>query len=99
MNVTLVGLLLLLVVAGICGAIGRSIGGGPRGGVIASIAIGFVGAVLGTFLAHALHLPQVFTVAVDGQTFPIIWSIIGAASFVAVLHLLSGTRKKRNAYA
>jgi hypothetical protein len=27
---------------------------------------------------------------VSGQSFPILWSIVGAALFVALLHLLSG---------
>jgi uncharacterized membrane protein YeaQ/YmgE (transglycosylase-associated protein family) len=27
-----------------------------------------------------------------GQSFPIVWSIIGAALFVALLHLISGRR-------
>jgi uncharacterized membrane protein YeaQ/YmgE (transglycosylase-associated protein family) len=99
MNLTMVGLLLLFVVAGVCGAIGRSIGGGPRGGVVVSIAIGFVGALLGTFMAHALHLPELFTVAVDGHVFPVLWSVIGAASFVAAIHFINHVGRRRGAYA
>ncbi len=98
MSFTLVGLLLMLLIAGVCGAIGRAIGGGTRGGVIVSIAVGFVGAVLGSYIAQQMHLPEVFTVMVDGHAFPIVWSIVGAALFVAVIHLVLGFGGRRRAY-
>jgi len=90
MTLTLTGLLVLLIVAGVCGAIGRAIGGGTAGGFVVSIAVGFVGALLGTFLAHALRLPELLVVFVDRKPFPVVWSIIGASVFVALVHLLSG---------
>ena len=93
MTLTLTGLLILLVIAGICGAIGRAIAGGTPGGVLVSIAVGFVGALLGTFLAHLAHLPELMVVTIERHPFPILWSIIGAAVFVAVIHLLSGRRR------
>ena len=44
---TLFDLLILLLVAGICGALGQAITGFSRGGCLVSIALGFVGAVAG----------------------------------------------------
>jgi len=41
---------------------------------------------------HERHLAEPLTFHVSGQPFPIVWSIIGAALFVALLHLLSGRR-------
>ena len=96
MTMSITGLLILLLIAGICGAIGRSIGGGTGGGFFVSIAVGFVGALLGTMFAHYLRLPELFTVTVDHRPFPILWSIIGASVFVAVMHLLSGRGSIRN---
>jgi uncharacterized membrane protein YeaQ/YmgE (transglycosylase-associated protein family) len=90
MTITLTGLLILLLIAGVCGAIGRAIGGGTGGGFLVSIAVGFVGALFGTIVAQALHLPELLVVAVDGRPFPILWSIIGGALFVALIHLISG---------
>jgi uncharacterized membrane protein YeaQ/YmgE (transglycosylase-associated protein family) len=90
MSITLTGLLLLLVIAGICGAIGRSLGGGAPGGFLISIVVGFVGALLGVVLARQLHLPELLSVTVDGRPFPILWSIIGGAVLVVVLRLASG---------
>jgi uncharacterized membrane protein YeaQ/YmgE (transglycosylase-associated protein family) len=50
-----------------------------------SIALGFIGAIVGSWLADALHLPHLFTATIAGEHFPIIWSIIGSALFVAVI--------------
>ena len=90
--ISLVDLLVLLLIAGVCGALGQAIGGYTRGGCLVSIALGFIGALLGSFLARTLGLPELFAVNIGGQNFPIIWSIIGAALFVAVIGLISRGR-------
>ena len=95
MTLTITGLLVLMLVAGICGAIGRAIGGGTGGGFFVSIAVGFVGALVGSVIAHYLRLPELLTVDVDHRPFPILWSIIGSSLFVAVVNLLSGLRRIR----
>jgi uncharacterized membrane protein YeaQ/YmgE (transglycosylase-associated protein family) len=89
MTISLPALLLLLVIAAICGAIGKAIAGGTRGGLIVSIALGFVGALFGPWLARMLKLPEPFMVVIGGHPFPVLWSIIGAAIFVAIIHLFS----------
>jgi len=86
-------LLILLVVAGVCGAIGQSIVGYERGGCLASIAVGFIGAMLGTLIAGWLGLPEIFRVSIDSQRFPIIWAILGSAIFVAFLSLITWRRR------
>ena len=93
MTITLPGLIVLIVIAAICGAVGRALGGGTRGGLIVSTAVGFVGALLGPWVARQLHLGEPFVLRVDRYSFPILWSIIGGALFVALLHLLSGRRR------
>jgi uncharacterized membrane protein YeaQ/YmgE (transglycosylase-associated protein family) len=94
MTLTLTGLLILLLIAAACGALGRAIAGDSRGGLVVSIAVGFVGALLGSFIAGALGMPDLLVVAVDEHGFPILWSIIGAASFVAFIHLVSGSGRR-----
>jgi uncharacterized membrane protein YeaQ/YmgE (transglycosylase-associated protein family) len=88
-------LVVLLVIAGLCGAVGQAIVGYSRGGCLASIALGFIGALLGMWISNALHLPELFTVQVGDMPFPIIWSIIGAAIFVAVIALVARPRYYR----
>ena len=86
---TIVSFLILLVVAGICGAIGRAIVGYGSGGLLVSIALGFIGALFGMWLGRTLGLGEMFAINIGGQTFPIIWSIIGSALFVAFISLFT----------
>jgi uncharacterized membrane protein YeaQ/YmgE (transglycosylase-associated protein family) len=88
----LIQFLILLLVAGICGALGQAIVGYSHGGCLVSIALGFIGALLGTWLAGALHLPELLMIPAGGMNFPIIWSIIGAALFVALITLVTRRR-------
>ena len=90
---TLVDLLILLLVAGVCGALGQAISGFSRGGCLVSIALGFIGAIVGMWLSRQLGLPELLILPVGGRSFPVVWSIIGAALFVAVISLL--TRRGR----
>jgi len=85
----LIQLLLLLLIAGVCGAIGQSITGYSHGGCLVSIALGFIGALLGSWLAGKLGLPELIALPVGDMKFPIVWSIIGAVLFVAVINLIS----------
>lgn len=95
---SVVELLILLLVAGICGAAGKAIAGWFPGGFLASIGVGFVGALLGTWVARLMGLPELFAVDIGGTTFPIIWSILGSALFVAVIGLISGRFFHRRSY-
>ena len=86
---TLIELLLLLLVAGVCGSVARALVGYSRGGCLVSIALGFIGALLGTWVARAIGLPEILALHIGGRTFPVIWSIMGAALFSAALNLLT----------
>lgn len=85
--------LMLLVVAGVCGSIGQALGGFGRGGCLVSIALGFIGALLGLWLKKLLDLPEMLPITIGGRPFPVIWSIIGSALFVAILGLISRRRR------
>jgi uncharacterized membrane protein YeaQ/YmgE (transglycosylase-associated protein family) len=86
---TLFDLLILLLVAGICGSLGQAITGFSRGGCLVSIALGFVGAIVGMWIARSLGLPELFAIQIGNTNFPIVWSIIGSALFVAIIALLT----------
>lgn len=89
---TLVQFLMLLVVAAICGAIGQSLAGYSLGGCLVSAVVGFVGAFIGVWLARELRLPEVLTVQIGGEAFPVLWSIVGSALLALGLGLLSRRR-------
>lgn len=86
---TILDLIVLLIIAGLCGALGQAITGYSRGGCLVSIALGFIGAVLGMWLSAKLHLPELFSIRIGTTNFPVIWSIIGSALFVALITLLT----------
>jgi uncharacterized membrane protein YeaQ/YmgE (transglycosylase-associated protein family) len=91
---TLGEFLVLLIVAGVCGALAQAIVGYSHGGCLVSIALGFIGALFGTWLARIMGLPELFALQVGDHSFPVIWSIVGAALFVAVLSLIASGRRQ-----
>lgn len=88
----LMELLILLLVAGLCGAIGQAIAGYTRGGCLASIALGFIGALLGIWLSRQAGLPDLFVLEFGETRFPVVWAILGATLFVAVVGVLTRRR-------
>jgi uncharacterized membrane protein YeaQ/YmgE (transglycosylase-associated protein family) len=82
----------LLLVAGICGALGQAISGFSRGGCLVSVVLGFIGALIGMWIARNLGLPEPLPVVVGGRVFPVVWSVVGSALFVAVIGLLTRRR-------
>ncbi|HQX83785.1 MAG TPA: hypothetical protein PKW63_18615, partial [Vicinamibacterales bacterium] len=74
MTITLPGLLILLVIAWVCGAVGKALAGGARGGLITSIVVGFIGALVGPWIAGQLGLAEPMMLQVAGESFPVLWS-------------------------
>jgi uncharacterized membrane protein YeaQ/YmgE (transglycosylase-associated protein family) len=90
---SLLGFIILLIIAAIAGSAGMALAGYSRGGLLVAIVIGFVGAYIGVWLAGQLGLPTFLVVNIDGRPFPIIWAIIGAALLSALLGLLFRPRR------
>lgn len=86
------GFIVLFIIAAICGGIGQALAGYTVGGCLISGIVGFIGAMLGMWLANQVGLPTVFVIDVQGNSFPVFWSIIGSAGLVLILALLSGRR-------
>lgn len=85
---SLLGFLLLLLIAAICGGIGQSLAGYDLGGCLVSIVVGFIGAYIGVWLAGELGLPEFFAINIEGRAFPIIWAVIGSAIFTLIVALI-----------
>ena len=85
---TLIELLVLLLIAAVCGGVGQSLAGYDLGGCLVSIVVGFIGAYIGLWLAGKLGLPEILAIKIGGKTFPIIWSVIGSALFTLVVALI-----------
>jgi uncharacterized membrane protein YeaQ/YmgE (transglycosylase-associated protein family) len=89
---TLIQFLVLLFVAAVCGAIGQSLAGYSLGGCLVSAFVGFVGAFLGMWIARELRLPEVLTIQIGGEAFPVLWSIVGSAILALGVGLLTRRR-------
>jgi uncharacterized membrane protein YeaQ/YmgE (transglycosylase-associated protein family) len=89
---TIGGFIVLFIIAAIAGALGQSLAGYHLGGCLISGVIGFIGAFLGMWLAGILGLPELLTINVQGEPFPVIWAIIGSA-ILALLFGLIGRRR------
>jgi len=79
-------ILILLIIAFFCGSIGAKLAGASKKGCITSIALGFIGGLIGSWISRKIQVPELLTF----QGIPIVWSIIGSALFVAVINLISG---------
>ncbi len=85
---TIIGFLVLLLIAAICGGIGQSLAGYDLGGCFVSIVVGFIGAYIGLWMAAKMKLPHIFEISIEGKPFPVLWAIIGAAVFTLIMALL-----------
>lgn len=89
---TLTSFLILLLIAGICGALAQAVVGYSRGGCLASIGLGLVGAVLGSWIARELALPELYIIGVGGANIPLVWTVIGASLVVLLVSLANRRR-------
>src|SRR5262249_28385771 len=83
---TIPAIVLTLLVAALCGAVAQLVVGYTRGGCLASILIGLVGALLGNWLAGALHMPNLLII----EGVDVAWTFVGSAILVAALALTMG---------
>jgi uncharacterized membrane protein YeaQ/YmgE (transglycosylase-associated protein family) len=85
---TVVGFLILLLIAAVCGGIGQTLAGYDLGGCLVTIVVGFIGAYIGLYVAGKMGLPHLFEITIEGRPFPVLWAIIGAAIFTLIMALL-----------
>lgn len=90
---TLIGFVILVVVAAIAGSLGMAITGYSRGGCLFSAIVGFLGAFIGMWVARQFGLPELIPITVEGETFPVVWSIIGSAILSILLGALVRGRR------
>jgi uncharacterized membrane protein YeaQ/YmgE (transglycosylase-associated protein family) len=92
-DMSLVELLILLVIAGVVGAIAEYFVGFTPGGLLMSIAIGIAGAYLGTWLARQIGLPSILAINVGSQTIELVWALLGSILLVALLRAIRAPRR------
>jgi uncharacterized membrane protein YeaQ/YmgE (transglycosylase-associated protein family) len=94
MNLTLESLIILLIVGCLTGWIAERMMGSRRG-LLTSAALGFIGALVGSWAVRQFELPVIWTLHVGHTSFPIVWAIIGAFAVLALLRLRGRWRPRR----
>ena len=78
-------LLLVVLVAIVCGSIAQLTSGYSRGGWIVNLGIGFFGALAGVVVSRSLNAPEIYNLKMQSVNFPIMYSIIGSVFFLAAI--------------
>ncbi len=81
----LIDLLIVIIIAVVCGTVAQVTSRHSRGGWIVNCIFGLFGALLGTYLARYFRAPDIFNLKIGLTNFPTIWSLLGAALFVALI--------------
>ena len=84
-------LLILLVIAGICGAVAELIVGFSPPGLhvmLVSIIIGVIGAFIGAWIASVLNLPPITEIRVGTIRLNLLYTIIGSTLLLVLLQAL-----------
>jgi uncharacterized membrane protein YeaQ/YmgE (transglycosylase-associated protein family) len=92
----LLQLLILLVIAGICGAVAELIVGFSPPGLhvmLVSIIIGVIGAFIGAWIAGTLNLPPITEIRVGTIRLNLLYTIIGSTLLLVLLQALRSGRR------
>jgi uncharacterized membrane protein YeaQ/YmgE (transglycosylase-associated protein family) len=82
-----------LLVAAICGSIGAAIVGIRHLGCLTLIAVGLIGAMLGTWLSRQVGMGEMFAINIGGKSLPILWTIIGSMLLTGIASLFWRSRR------
>ncbi len=89
----MIGFLLTLLVAAVLGSLGAAIAGRRGQGCLVNILVGLIGALVGRWLSRVAGIDDPVTITIGSTTFPLMWTIAGAALFVAVITAVTGERR------
>jgi uncharacterized membrane protein YeaQ/YmgE (transglycosylase-associated protein family) len=93
---SIVEFIVLVIIAALSGALGQALVGRSLGGWLITTLVGFIGAVLGRWMATSLGLPILLPINLGGQTFPVIWAVVGAALLAMIPGLINRVRAELN---
>ena len=86
------GLFALLVISVVCAVVVQSVFKWSLGGALTATVFGFIGAGGGMWAAARWRLPQVIPFRVGGESFPLVWAVLGAFVLASVVAMVSRER-------
>src|SRR5258705_10587511 len=75
----------LLLICVVDANLGHVIYSYSLGGYLVSVIVGFIGAFFGLGVARLFGFPELIPFIIRGETFPVMWSIIGSITLLWVL--------------
>jgi|SRR6266511_5391828 uncharacterized membrane protein YeaQ/YmgE (transglycosylase-associated protein family) len=75
---TITEILPLLLVAVVAANLGQVIHSYSIGGYLVALIVSFIGAFFGLGIARLFGFPELIPVIIRGETFPVMWSILGS---------------------
>lgn len=84
--------LIILVIAGLVGALAEFLIGFSLGGLLGAMMVGVIGALIGSELAKLLHLPALLPIQVGARTIELVWTTLGSLVLVGLLSVLRARR-------
>ena len=86
----------LLLLAGVC-AVGDIVlhGHFSLKKFAGTMLLAAIGAMLGWALARGMRLPDLFQIRVGGQPFPIVWTFVGAMTFLGTLDVVERRARRK----
>lgn len=84
---------ILIVVAGVCSAVGQFLSGYSRGGCPISFVMALIGAFLGPRVSAWLGWREAFILPIGPVEFPVVSSVVGALILVLIVNLATHKRK------
>ena len=82
---TITEILPLVLVAVIAANVRQVIYSYSLGGYLVSVIVGFIGAFFGIGIARLFGFPEMIPFIIRGETFPVMWSIIGSITLSWIL--------------
>lgn len=92
----LLQLLILLVIAGICGAVAELIVGFSPPGLqvmLVSVIVGVIGAFIGGWIAETFSLPPITEIRVGNIRLNLLYTILGSTLLLVILQALRSGRQ------
>jgi uncharacterized membrane protein YeaQ/YmgE (transglycosylase-associated protein family) len=85
---------ILLVMAAVLGILSQRLLGYKLGGLFVSIILGFLGGLVGKLMYGWFSLPIIFSVQIGSESFPVLWSLVGALLVTFLFGLVARSASK-----
>ncbi|MCH7472743.1 GlsB/YeaQ/YmgE family stress response membrane protein [bacterium] len=84
----LLDFIMYLLIAGVCGFAASTLMGARRMNVVMLVLLGFVGALVGTFIAKYFEFPLFWQLQIGDRSFAVVWAFLGSLLVVGIVSFI-----------